>query len=216
MTTTAEIVEPGSEPVDEPETGTTPDEGGDTGDEPEDRQEPGDEATAAVSDREIQSAMDKLAREEERHAKRVGDIMGEDALVLVKCELCAPGIPGFRFPVQPDDETTQAVRKAIGDAPPEDYKQSPDADVCEACGGLGRQLTGSLVPEHRTKPCSRCLGAGWLDKTQAPTAPTPQSLDVGRAPIAETFPADVPEVDPWGRARGDALYGVMPGYEAGR
>jgi hypothetical protein len=216
MSTVAEVVEPGTEPAETPEPGDEPETTPEPTPEPEEPEEPAEEPTGALSEREVQTAMDKLAREDTRHANRISEIMGEDAQVLVKCELCAPSLSGFRFPVEPDEETKDAVRRAIGDLAAADYKASPDYYECDACGGLGRVLSGSKQADFRTVACVPCNGRGYKSRTgtvtQLPTAP-----DAAVQVLTEPQPAEnPPTTDPWGRPLGDPLYGVMPGYEGGR
>ena len=212
----AEVEEQGTEPVEPPEPGDDPEPTPEPEDEPADPEAGNGDRTGVPTEKEVQSVMDRLGRETERHAKRISEIMGEDALQLARCPMCDPGLDGFYFPRQFDDETKEMIRRAIGDAPEASYLTSPDAQQCPACDGLGKQLTGSKVPEHITKPCGSCRGAGWLDKTQPVGVSAPQSLDAGRAPIETDHPSDIPEEDFMGRKRGDPLYGIMPGYEAGR
>lgn len=212
----AQVTDPGAEPVETPEPGDEPQEAPEPGDEPDEPGKTSEQPTPPVSERELNAAVERLEKEANRHAARVSEIMGEDALTLVKCELCEPAIPGFRWPSEPADDVRDAVRRAIGDTPPEGYKDSPDAAQCGACDGLGRQLTGSKVPEHRTKPCASCNGAGWLDMTRQRTPADAPSNQGGVAPIDEPPPDAIPDVDPFGRRRGDPLFGIFPGYEAGR
>lgn len=49
----------------------------------------------------------------------------------------------------------------------DDLQDDPDTVACPACGGFGETKTGSYVPEHITRQCPTCLGAGFLEKTQA-------------------------------------------------
>lgn len=58
------------------------------------------------------------------------------------------------------------------------YQQDPDTERCERCQGLGRMLTGSLVPGSESVNCTGCSGSGFTYKR----APTPEPPTVPPAP----------------------------------
>lgn len=181
--------------------------------EPDDELEP--EAAAPRTEAEMERAFKALEKEGDRHRSAVSRIMGDDALELIPCELCTPNLAGFRFPVEPDDDVREAVLEAIGLGSTGEFEKGDDARGCETCHGRGQVLTGSLVPEHRLKLCRTCTGAGWVHVPQPGSPPAP-------APVYDSTPPQPPVTeavagaDPWGRAPGDPLFGVMPGYEGGR
>lgn len=171
---------------------------------------------AAPSEKEIERGYAKLDAEATRHANRVSEIMGDAAQALQPCPLCAPSIPGFRWPEEPDEDTKTAVRAALGDLPEQNYKTTDDARICERCDGLGLVLTGSHRPEHKTKPCAGCNGAGWVQVAGPTPTPAIETHPPVAAPPVTPSTEPAPAEDPWGRKVGDPLYGVMPGYEGSR
>lgn len=171
-------------------------------------------AEAPASDKEMQAATDKLEREANRHASRIGEIMEEGANELLTCPLCWALAPGFMLPVEPDEEVKNAVRIAIGDLPAEGYKPADNAQMCTACNGFGRRLSGSKVPEHRVILCPTCRGNGYTPKgvAQAPAMPAGNGATVEQEG-PEAAPPPAPDADPWGRTPDHPSYGVMPGFE---
>lgn len=216
-TTFAEVQNPETgepiEPVEDPETDEPVEPATEPDDEPAEPQEPAEPAGEAVTEKEIERVNKKLEAEASRHANRVSEIMGEAAQALVVCELCLPHIPGFRPPLQPPDEVKDLVRAAIGDAPVGDFNSAPAARTCDDCAGRGQVLTGSLVPEHRTKLCERCGGTGWVDTRGGASAPVAAAAPAAPPPEGSTSAEAPPDVDPWGRRRGDPDFGRMPGYQ---
>lgn len=207
----AETVEPEAEAT-EPESPDTlePEEPTEPAEDDDDELEP--ESSTPRSEAELKAAMRALEGEADRHTRAVSRIMGEDALELLPCPLCEPHIPGFRFPVTPDDEQVAAVFAVLGLGEDAEYAKGDDARPCETCAGLGQVLTGSKVPEHRLKLCRECTGAGWVHVPQ-PGSP-PAVVPIGTAPSSPPPAAEpAPDADPWGRRPGDPNYGVMPGYE---
>lgn len=199
----AEATEPESPDVDEDEDELEP--------PATDTDEPEAAAVPPMTERELEQAAGKLERERDRHAARVGEIMGEDANELVPCELCLPMIPGFRFPVEPDDDTKAAVLEAIGMGGTAELASADDARLCDTCNGLGVVLTGSHVPAHVTKPCRACRGAGYVE-VGGPAPATPPGPADTRPPDVQAQEEAPPDVDPWGRHRGDPDYGRLPNY----
>jgi len=156
------------EPVEAPETPQEPSDepdrrGAEDGDPapPEGaEQEPSSGQPQGKSEKEIEKGLQALEREAQRHAKRVGEIMEEDAQHLVRCELCAPLIPGFRWPQVPDDQRA-AVMLAIGFDPEPDLRADTQSGVCPDCDGWGQVATGSKVQGQGALPCTSCKGKGW-------------------------------------------------------
>ena len=75
---------------------------------------------AVVSQAADRSGLAVLACDTHGLAQRGGVVsshirLGEDALTLEPCPLCAPNIPGFRWPVAPAVEVVRAVKAAIGE-----------------------------------------------------------------------------------------------------
>lgn len=194
-------------------------------DEPDDEPTPGDEPTpeheptpapepVQLSEKEIEKAWAKLEAEAKRHAGRVSEIMGADALDLVVCELCEPAIPGFHWPVaaMEDDDPRRAMLAAVGAGDLEGYAEAPDAEPCSTCNARGKVRTGSLVPDQETKLCPDCQGQGWKHKT---TAPPPAPLAAGEAheptgQVREATHQNAPDF--LGRPFGHPNYGKLQQY----
>jgi len=176
------------------------------------------EATAAptLEDKAMEKAMQALDKEATRHANRVSEIMGEDALILLPCPRCIPNVPGFIWPpeqVDPTPEVKTAVKLSLGEGVDPPYKQSDRAFECGKCDGLGKVKTGSRVRGQERVQCPECAGKGWLGPLAAEVAANPVQTPVYDAVENGDAPVDRPESDPWGRLKGDPLYGVMPGFE---
>lgn len=136
--------------------------------------EDGEQESPAMSEKEIEKATKALEREATAHANRVSRIMGEAAQSLIPCELCAPNIPGFRWPLELaplDDAQREAVLAAIGQgveaAPP--LKQAVGVRMCDACDGYGQLEYPTRNPHVATQQCPRCAGQGYVS-AETPTA----------------------------------------------
>lgn len=203
----------GEQPADPPAAADELDDPDDDDDQDDELDEPAGRTTGrAGDDADIEKAMVKLQREADRHTRRVGEIMGEDALALVPCELCLTAIPGFRFPVTPDEDVREAVKAAIGLADLTKYLPAPDAGRCETCAGEGRVKTESHVVGQETIVCLSCNGKGW-------TSASPQRIGQNGQPPspqivvdADTPPEQLPDLDPWGTPPDDPEYGKMPQF----
>jgi hypothetical protein len=170
------------------------------------------EQQAGMTERQLEQAIGKLEKEATRHANRVSEIMGADANELEPCPLCAPALPGFRFPVPPDEDTRAAVFAILELDQAPDYEAADDARACEHCKALGKVLTGSQVPEHVTKLCAHCNGAGWMPvAAAAPGTPATENGSQPAAPAAVAAAAAA-EPDAWGRPVGHPHYGQHPAY----
>lgn len=143
----------------------------------------------ALSQKEIESRLDKLNREGERHAKRVHEIMAEAMRDLTPCELCWPFAPGFRFEPIPDDQRA-AVMLTLGVSEVANYAEDTHSQACADCRGWGVVATGSKVQGQEALTCMNCNGRGWMgDRATGPVAAPPLS------PMSE--PANgAPEVVP--------------------
>jgi hypothetical protein len=154
-----EPVEP--EPDDEPEA-----------EEPQ-AQEPTSEEIAKMEKRqqeEVEKLLDRLDREAKRHRDRLAEILQEDTLNLVPCELCRADLAGFIDITQPmPEEVRQRVRIQIGDREPRKLKQDPHTQRCETCDGETVVETGAKDGPNITLACVDCGGKGWIatdDKRQ--------------------------------------------------
>ena len=147
------------EPPEAPDAPDTPDEGDEPVEAPEEPVSNGQ--PQAKSEKEIEKGLQALEKEAQRHAKRIGEIMEEDAQHLVRCELCQPLIPGFRWPQVPDDQRA-AVMLAIGFEPKRQLQPDKRAHACPECAGEGLVDTGSKVQGQDALACIDCGGCGWV------------------------------------------------------
>jgi hypothetical protein len=208
----SEPAEPGAEPepTQAPESPLEPAEGEEPGEEPGAEPEPEQEPTGVLSEKQLAKALEQLEREATRHSNRVSEIMGEDAQALLPCELCAANMPGFRWPVAPEEEVKQRVRLAIGDALNEDWLPADDARICDGCGGRGRVRTGSLDPDHKLKLCRHCSGAGWVAVVGPGQITPPGSPSAAVAATGGDGGQAAEQPDPWGRPAGHPHYNLHP------
>src|SRR5574340_285320 len=98
----AEADEPFEEPAEDPVAPEEPAEAPGApveGDDGEEEAQDADEAQALSFDQldegDQAKVLDKLDREAERHRKRLTEIIAEDALSLLPCELCNPRTAGW-------------------------------------------------------------------------------------------------------------------------
>ena len=167
---------PASEPAEEEEAA----EGGELEPEPGQEQASPPEPQA-LSQKQMEKALDKLDREATRHRSRVEEIMGEDVAMLLPCPLCDPLTPGQIMPTPATPERFPAVREFLGDAPARELQADPQAHRCETCGGWGMVDTGSRVQGQSELPCKTCNGMGWVGERSA----TPYVQPVVAAQVAE-------------------------------
>jgi hypothetical protein len=164
-----------------------------------------DDGEAAVN-----KAIPKLEAEAARHAKRIIEIMGDDAAGLCVCELCLPAIPGYRWDGAPDAATTEAVRIAIGLPDLSNFRPSATEAVCDDCSGLGKVRTGSHVAKYETATCDACQGKGYRHtRERLNPAPEPEPL-AAAANGATVYPDDGVKRDMFGTPETDPDYGKMP------
>jgi hypothetical protein len=213
-----------AETADEPEAEPTPDEpaeeeveGDEVGGVPA---EPSDAEAAAqvvgMGEKEMEKMHKRVAQASASYAKKITEILGDEAQVLELCPRCVGGgFPGFIFPplmAPVDPETKAAVLLSIGEEAPNVSEPDPYSRRCDACEGWGRVLSGSRLNQQKTLLCLPCHGRGWVAvgderrvAQQAVTAP-----DVPRengAPVEQP-----PEADPWGRGPEHPDYGRLPQF----
>lgn len=125
----------------------------------------------ARSEREIEQGSDKINRENERHAKRLAEIMGDDFQSLTLCPMCFPFAAGWVWRGVPTDpELVPLIDATIGREPAPQLRQNPDTEPCGKCGGWGDLLTGALAERSRIIGCPDCGGSGYKSKPPAPPA----------------------------------------------
>lgn len=129
--------------------------------------EPGDDAETArvLTERALARRSDALARENVRHAKRVGELMEDDLADLIPCPVCMDGIAGWVYLPEVQQLPAEAIariRQVIGLPDYSTFAAAPDATMCPECNGLGEVTTGSHVPGYEVKTCRRCRKQGWI------------------------------------------------------
>lgn len=183
------------EPLEEPQEPAQ--EPGEAEEEEEGGAEPGETTEAEalafdqLSEGEQAKILDKLDREAERHRNRLTEILKEEALSLLPCELCNPRHAGWVDLSQITPELRQRVRIMIGDREPVERRHDPYSARCEACNGEGEVETGSKVQGQTALPCLDCTGKGWIATGPErvtglrvqPPAPAPQNGPIPVAPI---------------------------------
>src|SRR5438132_2151431 len=116
--------EPGAEPV-EPE---------------EPAQEPAPVVPEGMSIEELEKVRKKLDTSATTWRNRVSDLLGEEAQMLVPCELCDPLIPGFHWPPeleQPRDERHAHLLDVLRTPDAPDYSPAQHVRRCQLCDGWG-------------------------------------------------------------------------------
>lgn len=197
----ADEAEAEDEETPEPLEGDEPTE---TGDRPA---EPGEPSTEA----QIRQLGKRLDAEEERHRKRLAELLGEQFDHYLVCPLCQ--VSGYVLPYEPgqiEQAQRAAIAAAAGEGAPAAYVASPDHEGCPRCDAKGLLLTGSQVPDQVTKLCDLCDGSGYVTHALAESQREP--IAVGNGNGAAQAPAlDLSQPrDAWGRAFGHPHYGWDP------
>jgi hypothetical protein len=135
---------------------------------------------------QVTRGLDKAQR---AYGRAVGKVLEDDAMGLVPCPLCADHFPGLLTPAPPSAETVQAVRPLIGLPDFSTYRPDTHARACDACGGLGKTLTGSKVPEYATIVCHECAGRGFRSALDAH-----QTVKAGNGAAAMPAPTHVEDI----------------------
>jgi hypothetical protein len=182
---TGEVTEP-EEPVEEPV--EAPGEDEDEAEEPQEATESEAVSFDTMSEGEQRKVLDKLDREAERHTKRLQEIMVEDALMLLPCELCNPRTAGWVDLAAVTPELRQRVRIMIGDREPVKREHDRYSRRCEACDGEGTVDTGSKVEGQKELPCIDCAGKGWLNIGPERLGVRPAAPALAIAPNGPTAP----------------------------
>jgi hypothetical protein len=164
-------------------------------DEPDDDDEPPAEPPPA-SEKELRAIGDKLEREDERHARRVEEIMGEAALDLIQCPTCIKVAAGWLYPprIEPlPAEAEAGMRALLGLPDTAILEPDPTKKLCPRCKGHGRLATPSLVQGYTEVDCGLCANVGYVTKAEQQTngAGEPEAVPVLTGPTApESFVGD--------------------------
>lgn len=183
-------------------------------DDAEPEPEPEPEAPSGFSEKAMERAVKKLEAEASRHANRVSEIMGEDANDLTPCPLCAPNIPGFRWPFPPAADVVAAVKDAIGEPASPTYAKDSYSRECDLCHGLGSVATGSKVAGQGVVGCLKCKGKGWV--AVGPERESGAVTVTNGAPLPVDYGATVPDaaLPPEAEALKALGYIVVPPIQA--
>lgn len=171
-------------------------------------------AEAPLSEKEIDKLTQALEREAQRHTKRIGEIMGDDAVALVMCEACDDKIPGWHWPAEvfPEGSPERTLYELLAGGTDAQMKHHDRFTVCASCNGFGQVLTGARNEIGRMRICPECGGDGYKDAQENQPAPTATPLPLA---VVENFtPAQAPEPekDFLGRPVGHPNYGKMSTY----
>lgn len=120
---------------------------------------------AIESEKELQRRDQRLDAENQRHAKRVSEIMEEAGNDLIPCPVCMDGIAGWVYSPEvqqlPEDSILR-LRQLIGLSGLEGLREATFAERCPDCDGQGEVKTGSRVAGYETATCERCGKTGWI------------------------------------------------------
>ena len=143
-------------------------EGEDTGEgeEPESAAEPGMAESRYLSEKEIEKRITRIGSENDRHRKRLSEILEDDALDLIQCPVCMDLFHGWVYP--PDkmpltDEQRERMLQLLGMDEWEEIPEASWANVCPDCRGHGKVKTGSRVQNREVTGCLRCGESGWIN-----------------------------------------------------
>jgi len=188
------------ETEEEPETTDNPDEELEESEEASDEPEEGeseeapeqaeDRARAARDQKELDKQRAQLDREDERHFKRLNEILGADTANLLQCPMCSHFFAGYLPPptaLAIPPEKVQIMRAFLGMPDLSNIQDDPDIHRCDRCNGKGAVRTGSDVPGYETIQCDACKGKGWVGSPL--TAGNGISAASGVAPVEVTAPA---------------------------
>ena len=224
--TAEQVAEAPETPVEAPEAPAEPDipfeEPETAPEQPDEKPEEAAAAPAGLTEKQIEEMFKKLERSATTWRNRVSELLGEEALMLVPCELCEPMIPGFHWPIgvqtARDDQHAHLLEVLKNPAAPE-YADSRVVRRCADCDGWGQVLSGSRVAGKERVVCSTCKGLGY----QGP----PQEAGIQQAPSngggveypSDTQPLTVEDRDAWGSPRllddgqENPNYGRAPSYK---
>jgi hypothetical protein len=181
----------------------------DDGEEEEEAEQPEQAPEAqALTEAEVKDAMRKLEKEDQRHAKRYAEVLGDQFQLMQPCPRCLESGHVYPWEVAPlDPEQVAAVDASLGRANAPELKAAKDAVRCEECAGWGQVTTGAQNPQGAVKPCTPCGGLGWVP----PAAQAALSIANGggsASPSGEDVVVDLQ--DGWGRPAGHPHWGQDP------
>jgi hypothetical protein len=145
----------------------------------------------------VQKLRKQVRDERDRHAKRLGDILGDAATDTLPCPLCFDGLMGFVLPMDAgnlSDEQKAAVLAFVGEDMGSELRDAEGVVMCDRCDGHGQLKYPSRNPHTKTQQCPKCAGQGFVLAPQPvtavpdlPPAPVPtftqQNGQVGPCPL---------------------------------
>jgi hypothetical protein len=218
-----EPVETPDEPVEvpsEPEAPGTPDVPVD--DDPDQTESVAHVEHQGLSIEELEKVRTKLDTSANTWRRRVKELLGDEADMLVVCELCDPLLPGFHFPaevMQPRDELHAHLLDVLRTPDSPDYNQAQHVRRCNLCDGWGVVLSGSRVAGKGQVKCQMCKGNGFVGDAVLPVEAQPQNGEVEVEFPEDTGPLVTEDTDVWGSPRilddgqENPNYGKMPQYK---
>ena len=182
-------------------------------------QEEGDvieEAQASFDERAAEAGRKRIDRAVKSMVTTLNQVLADEAQYLQPCPRCADDFPGLIW--QPGvkgvlPETRAAVMISMGEDPDPTLNPDPRANRCGVCDGWGKVATGSRVARQDKMECEECKGRGWVGPRMATIAAAPAAPQPVLYDVSDTNGHESPPTDPWGRVKGEPLYGIMPGYE---
>jgi hypothetical protein len=176
-----------------------------------------DQAQQAATEREIEADQKRLDRAIKAYLRVATDVFAKQPDLVEPCPRCADDYPGLIIrPAfkQVLPETRAAVMISMGEDPDPTLNPDPRANRCGTCDGWGKVATGSRVARQDKLECTECQGRGWIGPRAATLTANGSSYTTIELPPTSADSEPSPATDPWGRVKGEALYGVMPGFES--
>jgi hypothetical protein len=146
------------------------------------RETAGDEPSEARgpqmgSEKDVRALNEKVKNEGIRHAKRLGEILGDTATDSLPCPLCFQGLMGFVFREDAErltDEQKAMALTFLGQEVDGGMPQTPGTETCSNCDGYGVTKNPTKAPHYETSQCAPCGGQGYIKHAQ----PVPQLASI--------------------------------------
>jgi hypothetical protein len=181
---------------------------GDRDDEHDDEQDDEHEHAELEPDAEIESSArieeigKKLDQLGKHVARRMGDILGEDAQLYRPC-MCGElfQTPGWLPPIDPTPDAQAFMYHWMGQRSPSDLISDPYSKPCETCKGEGALASWSRKADAAPLPCPDCESKGWIATSPKrgavggalPNGPLPAQPGESISPAPPLVASDTPE-----------------------
>ena len=149
--------------------------------------EPGEPEPEPDEEPSAQRMMRLLTAEAERHAAVIAELYGDQFSAFDSCPLC--NMLGF----------------VAGPSP----KSDAATTRCPDCDGVGQTLTGAAQTAEFVRQCARCLGNGWIPRTDV-AAPVPAIASVPPTPEPAGAPVVIPPMPVYDQATNQWLVNGQP------